>query len=87
MAFTTWPALQPISLIPPSTKATNSPLAARSLEKAGHPYLLTESPIGPGLKDVAGPTEALYESSDALTAASPGPQGAQQRAHTCGSTG
>lgn len=50
-----------------------------SLEKAkAPPGLLTEGPISPRLEDVAGSTEALYESGDTLTAASPGPQGAQQ---------
>lgn len=45
--------------------------------------MLTKSPISPRLKDVAGTTEALYESGYALAAASPSPQGPQQGAqHT-----
>lgn len=68
---------QPVGLIPPrqhpSTEATTYP----SLEKAkAPPDLLTEGPISSRLEDVAGSTEALYESGDTLAAASPSPQGA-----------
>jgi hypothetical protein len=50
------------------------------LKKAKASLLLTEGPISPRLKDVAGSTEALDKGSNTFTAASPSPQGAQEGA-------
>lgn len=67
----------------PKQRPSTSPSLPLLEEGQGTTHLLTKRSISPRLKDVAGPTEALYKSRDAFTAASPSPQGAQQGAqHT-----